>query len=314
VLGLGILMITGLSGFNAMILLPLAGHSVVLLPEMWRYAVSAVVAIAYSGLLRFTGGSMDLVMANLPVFIAGQVFILVFTQMAMTEETSRREIQKLADDLAAANQSLRDFAKQVELLAIERERNRMAREIHDGLGHHLTAVNMQAKASRAVLHSDPDRAAELLENIESLSKRALSEVRQSVSSLRDTQLRSDDLSDRIHEVLATLENTGVKTRFEISGTMRPLSAETVLTLLRAVQETASNTIKHAGATCYSVELNFLNPDTVALRVSDDGVGSDSPIGGFGLIGIKERVNLLDGEYLITTSLGTGFMLFISLPG
>jgi signal transduction histidine kinase len=313
VLGSLILYFGGATGFNAMIFLPLAGHSVVLLPELWRYAINAVIALVYAISLRWISGAWDLPIANLPVFLAGQVFILVFTQMALSEEKSRREIQQLADELAVANQQLRKYAGQVEMLAIEKERNRMAREIHDGIGHHLTALNMQVKAAKAVLAIDPQRSNDLLENSERLSQRALMDVRQSVAALRENRVDSANLTEKIQETLNNAQNSGLNVKFSILGTPRILTPEASLTLFRAVQESASNTLKHAGASIFSLVLSYEVPNAVNLVIKDDGVGAEGLKGGFGLIGLRERIQLLDGRIDIQTSKGHGFEIRISIP-
>ena len=312
-LGIIILILGGATGFNAMILLPLAGQSVVLLPELWRYAINGIIALTYAVALRFVTGSWESTIANLPIFLAGQVFILVFTQMALGEEKSRREVQQLADELAEANQRLRESAGQMELLAVERERNRMAREIHDGIGHHLTALNMQVKAARAILAVDPSRSEDHLIKAEYLSQEALTDVRQSISALRENQEEQGSLIDQIQAILVNAENAGLKFKFKHAGMIRRLKPEVHLTLYRAVQESMSNTIKHAAATHYSILLDYSQFESVRLFIQDDGVGTDTPDGGFGLVGMRERVNLLDGRININTSIGKGFEIEIVIP-
>ena len=294
-LGMIILILGGATGFNAMILLPLAGQSVVLLPEMWRYAINGSIALTYAVALRFITGSWETTIANLPVFLAGQVFILVFTQMALGEEKSRREVQQLAEELSEANQRLRESAGQMELLAVERERTRMAREIHDGIGHHLTALNMQVKAARAILTVDPTRSEDHLIKAEYLSQEALTDVRQSISALRENKEEQGDLIDQIRAILANAENAGLKINFTTNGSIRRLKPEVHLTVYRALQESISNTIKHAAASNYSVLLDYSQSQSMRMLIRDDGIGTDTPDGGFGLVGMRERVNLIDGS-------------------
>ena len=312
-LGMIILILGGATGFNAMILLPLAGQSVVLLPEMWRYVINGSIALTYAVALRFVTGSWELTIANLPIFLAGQVFILVFTQMALGEEKSRREVQQLADELAAANQRLRESAGQMELLAVERERNRMAREIHDGIGHHLTALNMQVKAARAILAVDPSRSEGHLIKAEYLSQEALTDVRQSISALRENQEEQGNLIDQIQAILVNAENAGLKVNYKHYGIIRTLKPEAHLTLYRAVQESVSNTIKHAAASTYSILLDYSQSESIRLLIQDNGIGTDAPDGGFGLVGMRERVNLIDGSININSSKGKGFEIEIVIP-
>lgn len=312
-LGMIILILGGATGFNAMILLPLAGQSVVLLPELWRYAINGSIAMTYALALRIITGSWETTIANLPVFLAGQVFILVFTQMALGEEKSRREVQQLAEELAEANQRLRESAGQMELLAVEQERNRMAREIHDGIGHHLTALNMQVKAARAILTVDPARSEDHLIKAEYLSQEALADVRQSISALRENQEEQGDLLDQIQAILTNAENVGLIVKLSTIGTIRALKPEVHLTFYRAVQESVSNTIKHAAANNFTVLVDYSQSQTIRMLIKDDGIGTDDPNGGFGLVGMRERVNLIDGSIMINTSKGKGFEIEIDIP-
>lgn len=313
ILGELIIYLGGGIGFNAMILLPLAGHSVVLLPESWRYAVNGMILSVYAVTIRIIAGGWDAVWSNVPIFFAGQVFILVFTQMAVSEEQARHKIQNLVEELGAANRQLREYALQAEDLAIAKERNRLAREIHDGLGHHLTALNMQIKAARAILPLDRDKVDDLLANAETLTQRALIDVRQSVSSLRDTGATNRPLSEQIRAVLQPCESSGIGVQFDLLGDEVDVSQRATLAIFRAAQECVNNAIKHSRATKVNAQLDYRAPDSVRFVFCDDGVGSDDPEGGFGLIGMKERVDLLEGDMTIHTSKGSGFEVEIHLP-
>jgi signal transduction histidine kinase len=313
-LGEAIIYLGGSVGFNAMILLPLAGHSVVLLPELWRYAVNGVIVGLYALTVRVLSGGWDIVWSNLPIFIAGQVFILVFTQMAVSEEQARHEIQGLVRDLEAANKQLRVYALQAGDLAVTKERNRMAREIHDGLGHHLTALNMQIKAARAILNSNLRKANDLLANAEGLTLAALVDVRQSVSSLRVGDNEVASLSDQIERTLQVCKSSGVEVGFQVVGEQRTTSPQLNLAVSRAAQECVNNMIKHSAARHAKVELDYSVSSAIRFSFQDDGVGSEAAEGGFGIIGMKERVILLDGEITIQTAKGQGFCVEIILPG
>jgi signal transduction histidine kinase len=313
-LGEAIILLCGTVGFNAMIFLPLAGQSVVLLPEMSRYMVNGVILILYAFTVRWMSGEWDNVWAYLPIFIAAQVFILVFTQMAVSEEQARLEIQNLVKDLEAANRQLREYSLQAENLAVIKERNRMAREIHDGLGHHLTALNMQIKAAKAILMTDPVKAGDLLSSAEGLTQKALGDVRQSISALRAEDQENKPLPEQIRSTLCVLESNGVEVDFRIIGEPRLLSAQITLALTRAAQECVNNIVKHSRAKCVSVSLDYSSVSWVCFNLKDDGVGSEDLEGGFGLIGMKERVMLLEGEIFFRSARGKGFNVEIKLPG
>jgi len=301
------------AGFNAMVLLPLAGHSVFLLTSGWMLVCNAWVALAYVAAIGLANGDFASVLAGMPVFIAGQVFIVAFTQMAVGEERSRNQVERLLAELENANQQLRIYASQVEELTISRERNRLAREIHDGLGHYLTSIYMQIQAARAVADSQPQRAQESLSKAQNLAQEALADVRRSVSALRAPE-EDLPLAQRIGEMLRTCEASGMQAELEVRGTPADLPPAAHLALYRAAQEGLNNACKHAQAKHLWVVLDYTQKNSVSLNIRDDGLGSsENPGGGFGLIGIRERVQLLNGDFRITTRPGGGFLLEITLP-
>ncbi|GAP06462.1 signal transduction histidine kinase [Anaerolinea thermolimosa] len=314
VIGNAILFWGGATGFNAMILLPLVGQSAVILEENWRFFINGLVAVSYTLVLRGYSGNWDSVLTNLPLFIAAQIFVLIFVRMAVSEDQAKREIQQLAEHLTEANQQLRQYAAQVEELAIERERNRVAREIHDGIGHHLTALNMQIKAAQAVLPTDSQRCMELLQNAEKITQRALLDVRQSVAAIRENPSDTPSVLNQIPKIIKEAQTAGLITQFKLVGHPRNLPPEMNLTLLRVVQESISNTLKHAQATTYTFLIDFTNEHEILVKAWDDGIGSEDIRGGFGLVGMRERVNLLDGMFQIHSERGKGFEIEIRLPG
>jgi signal transduction histidine kinase len=302
------------TGLNALVLLPLAGHSVMLLPVDWMYAVNAAVVATYLFSMHMIAGDWSNIWSGLPIFLAGQVFIVVFTQITVDEEKARLEVERLASELTEANQRLREYSLQVEELAITKERNRLAREIHDGLGHYLTIVFMQIQAARAVLSKDPQHALLTLDSAQDLTQEALLDVRRSVATLRSASEDSLPLPERISAMLRSCDSLGIQSELKIIGCGRQLNPQTELTLYRAAQEGLNNTCKYARASQIWITLDYSNSDQVHLTVQDDGIGTENTEGGFGLLGLQERVALLHGELKTTSSIGQGFNLDIMVPG
>jgi len=301
-------------GYNAMVLLPLAGHSVVLSPGSLRLQINIAVILTYAIAIYISTNDFGVVWAGLPIFLAGQIFIVVFTQMAVSEEKARSEVELLVNELEQANQRLREYAVKVEELAITKERNRMAREIHDGLGHYLTTIHMQIQAARAVMKTDPTRALDALGHAQNQAQEALLDVRRSVSALRDMPADSISLQDEIEKMLKSCEGTGMTTEMKILGAPRVLTAQTMLTVYRAVQEGINNAVKHAHAHQLAVTLDYTQGNRIRMVVQDDGQGTDQYDGGFGLLGIRERVQMLNGQVMVVTAPGSGFKLEVCVPG
>jgi signal transduction histidine kinase len=302
------------AGFNALILLPLVGHSVILLPRRQEFVTDSVIILTYLIAVRMYSTGWEAVFAGLPTFLAGVVFILVFTQMAVSEERARAEVEHLVDELGDANQRLRDYAIQVEELAITKERNRLAREIHDGLGHYLTAIHMQIQAARAILASPASQTDQALATAQNLAQQALVDVRQSVAALRASPEQDKPLDQVISGLIGACLNQQVRSSFNVTGEPRDLSPQTHLTLFRAAQEALNNVGKHANAANVDILLDYSTANQVRLRIEDDGQGTDHFGGGFGLIGLQERANLLGGRVEMTSAVGQGFRIEVVVPG
>lgn len=302
-------------GFNALLMLPLAGQAMVSLAPYPAYTVCGGILAAY-GLASFqSGGNLGDLWYGFLTFTAGLIFVMVFTQLSVNEERARKESERLADELAQANQQLRQYAVQAEELATTKERNRLAREIHDGLGHYLTTAFMEIQAARAILesHSDPQRAADILSKAQKLTQEALLDVRQSVTALRAPSEASRPLSASISGIVQECQAAGIEGRLELLGTERILSPQLQLTLYRTAQECMNNIRKHSHATQFQAVLDFTHADRVLLRVEDNGQGAENLEGGFGLLGIRERAHLLGGTVAIQSSPGNGFNLQMELP-
>ena len=302
-------------GYNAMVLLPLAGQSVMLMARSWRVVVNVGIVFTYMLALNlFSASNWGAVWSGLPIFLAGQFFIVVFTQMAVGEEEARSEVEKLVQELEKKNQQLREYAVQVEDLAITKERNRMAREIHDGLGHYLTTIFMQIQAAQAVSKVDQQKANEAMAIAQNQTQEALKDVRRSVSALRDMPGDSMSLQEEVEKMLKNCEGMGLTPEMKVIGSPRTMSPQAVFTIYRAVQEGINNTCKHAHASRISVSLDYTQANNVKLTIQDDGVGAKQLEGGFGLMGMRERVHLLNGDFTVNTEPGNGFRVEVSVPG
>jgi signal transduction histidine kinase len=233
--------------------------------------------------------------------------------MAVSEEKSRSEVERLVKQLEDANQRLRKYAIQVDELATTRERNRLAREIHDGLGHYLTTINMQIQAALAVMGKDNRKAKDALSTAQNMTHDALDDVRQSVAALRASPDEDLPLNERIINLTSNLPSSGITPTFEVIGEPRALSPQITLTIFRTAQEGINNACKHAKATKVHITLDFSDPISVTLSMQDNGIGSDVTTGGFGLIGLRERAHFLNGNLTTRTTPGQGFELEIKLP-
>ena len=224
------------------------------------------------------------------------------------------ELQAANQELAAANQHLSIFATQAEELATLKERTRISRDIHDGLGHYLTMVTWQLKGARAVFDTDPHRARESMEEAYQSALDALRETQRSVVAFRELPVNSTyTLTERIALLVKKNHTADIRPTFVISGTSRTFPTDVEDALYRTVQEALTNVRKHASHALVEVTLDFTQPSRVHLRIRDEGPGATSLHGGFGLIGIRERIENCGGSVSFHTAPGQGFVVEAEVP-
>jgi len=305
VLAGALILLRGTTGELSMILLPLAGQSALLLGLHLMIPVCTLIYVTLVMPLLVRSRWIDAIVIAL-VYGTGIVFVVVFTRVAASERDARTE-------LAAANQRLREHAAQIEDLATTKERNRLAREIHDSLGHYLTVVNIQIGAAQAILNQDQPRALDHLSKAQTLTQEGLAEVRRSVAALRASPTESRPLPLALTQLAEQWNTGGLSVNLIVGGTVRALTPQANLTLYRAAQEALTNVGKHANATKVDLHLDYRDEHSVQLSIQDNGVGGSKSAGGFGLLGVRERVQLLNGEVRLQTSPGKGFALEVELP-
>ncbi|MEL6813813.1 MAG: GAF domain-containing protein [Cyanobacteria bacterium J06598_3] len=210
--------------------------------------------------------------------------------------------------------------------ALNNERTRLAREIHDTLAQSFTGVSLQLEAVRgltckltqgnAPITSLEDAQTYIL-RARDLARQGLSEARRSVHALRSEALETDTLTDALRKILdQTTRDTGLKTRFHLGGEAHLLPDDLQLNLLRIAQEAVTNVLRHAQATELSLALTF-SAHQICLQAIDDGIGFDvlslTDIGGFGLVGIRERSARFGGRVNIFSRPHQGTTLEVVLP-
>ena len=314
VLVAGILFLSPARGLFGIIVLPLVSQAMFLF-RFW----TALLAVAGIYLLTVSvfwipwgwSSAFDAFLSFSPAFF----FTTTFSYATRTALDARERSEALRAELEKANALLRDQAAQAHELATIRERNRLSREIHDGLGHYLTVINVQLEAARSIFEKDPAKTRQALDRAARLSREALDEVRASVRSLREDGQR-EPLPNVLERLVA---DAALPITLTIKGAVRPLASAADHALYRAAQEGLTNARKHAGAGTTQVALTLdygmENGDRVALTVEDNGLGAkgDAPSAGFGLRGLRERVDLLGGVVQAGPAPPGGFCLSVTLP-
>jgi len=298
-------------GFFSIIVLPLMSQAVFDYRPRHAAAIGLYLYGLCIGVLWFYYG-IRAVPEAMASYVAAFAFTIAFTFITKQALDARDREGRLRGELEAANAQLRAYAAQAEELATTRERNRLAREIHDGVGHYLTVVKTQLDVAAAICVTNPAQAKANVEKAARLTAEALDDVRRSVGSLRADAPRPP-LPDALRQLATHGEPVP---SVAIEGTPRPLPPAVEHALFRAAQEGLTNIRKHARATTALVRLDFRDAQRVQLELADNGIGrAPAPAagGGFGLTGLRERIELLGGTVSAANRLEGGFALRVEVP-
>jgi len=202
-------------------------------------------------------------------------------------------------------------------LAVAEERARIARELHDVVGHSVSVMTVQAAAVRRLLEDDQEKERDALLVVEQTGREALAEMRRMVGVLRRPEeapaLAPQPSLEHLEQLLATTREAGLPVELKIEGTPAELPPALDTTAYRIVQEALTNAVKHANAGRAEVLVRY-GKGAVELVVSDDGCGNgDGGGSGHGLVGMRERVSVYGGELEAGPQSGGGFRLRATLP-
>jgi signal transduction histidine kinase len=215
----------------------------------------------------------------------------------------------LAVSMAAVAARAERLAASAAELATATERNRLTRDIHDSLGHHLTVIAVQLEKVEAFRQRDPAAADQALADARLSTKYALEEVRQSVGALHDAGTFA--LGTALRKLVAGMDGR-LAVELDVVGDEKRFASPALLVLYRAAQEGLTNARRHSGATRVTVRVR-LAEDAASLTVDDDGRGLDGAEPGFGLRGMEERVRSAGGSLSIESAPGRGTRLVASVP-
>lgn len=250
----------------------------------------------------------------LPAFL----YAFTFPLFMRRQRQQRERAEALVAELEVAQAQLRAHADQVEELAISRERNRMAREIHDTLGHYLTILAVQLETALKLEERGDQRLHHELVEARRAAAECLAEVRHSVSALRPTDLTRSTLTEALGRLVREFEAVLPETEIvlDAEGNVDALAPELRVTLYRCAQEALTNVRKHAQATKVLVRLR-VDGEQAELTVLDNGQraagGEQRTPSGFGLQGIRERIALAGGSVTAGPEPGTGWRVEATLP-
>ena len=289
-----------------------------------RYEIVAqfTESIAFSSYLSYYNPmtqSFFTMLESLMVCMNILMFVLYMILLFTGQKAENERIRKLNEQLNQANDQLRDYAENMERMTQMRERNRLAREIHDTLGHTLTGIIMGADASLALLDVAPEESRKRIQVVAQTARNGLTDVRRSIKALRPDALEQYSLVQALEDLV---ENFRLTTSAQITYCQEAgelsLASDEEDSLYRVVQEGLTNAVRHGKADRIEIRVARAG-GVVTVSVRDNGTGCDKLEEGFGLRHMRERLEMLGG----TLSYGnleqdaqdgyTGFFITVELP-
>jgi signal transduction histidine kinase len=233
---------------------------------------------------------------------------------------SRREYTTVVEERASLLEQGRELRARE---AVADERVRIARELHDIVGHALNVIVIQSGGAQRVFQSKPDLARDSLASIESTGRQALQDMERMLEILRDSDGADQALSPQpgllhVDDLAARVTEAGLPVDVTVEGPPVALPPSVDLSAYRIIQEALTNALKHAGRAHASVHVRY-GPGTLELEIVDDGQGAsgagvdDHGGGGRGLVGMRERVGLFGGELTVGPRPEGGYRVHATIP-
>jgi signal transduction histidine kinase len=249
----------------------------------------------------------------------------IIVRLVSIQREQRVALAHAYEQQAAANRRLRRYAATLEELTISRERNRLARELHDTLAHSLSAATVQLEAVRSLWRLDPEKAQQLLDETDETIRRGLTESRRALQALRASPLQDAGLVVALQHLAETAaERCGSSLELRLPSHLeRELPSNVEQGVYRIAQEALENVVRHSEARCIAVEL-WQGDHQLALTVQDDGQGitghtlaasASEELYHLGIRGMEERASMIGGHLEISSGEGTGttVRLTVRLP-
>jgi signal transduction histidine kinase len=284
----------------------------------WEYELPQVVFFSVAttalelGLIYISG--MDYRNIYVFIFIAmirtiSFIAVGVFFSLLVTGLRRQREA------LREANANLAHYASTLEQLTVSRERNRLARELHDTLAHSLTAISVSLETARAYFDIDLDKTRSLIDKSLEATRIGVDETRRALKSLRSSALEDLGLGLAIQRAAeSAAARFQLNLTLDLKNPMPSLSPDVEQTIYRIAQESIENIVNHSRAKNFSVSLQ--SSGHITLTIQDDGLGfdmkSDVSSGHFGLVGMRERAELAGGKLKITSEKGKGTKVVLTI--
>lgn len=292
---------------------PITAIALILMVWQYRFRVTVLILL---GTAAIRAAYLVVVIGpNLPAFYPSFLITLIYPASYITIGfVMSRMIQQLRaqqNALHESNRQLAHYASTLEQLSTSRERNRIARELHDVLAHTLSGLSVQLESVKAYWEIDPKASLTMVERSLEATRHGLEETRRALKALRASPLEDLGLALAIaHMAKETATRGNLRLDMALPATLHPLPFDVEQGIYRIAQEALANVLHHANASCLQVTMQQLD-EHLTLKIIDDGRGFDpsrrkkDDSGHFGVVGMKERALLIGGKLNIESQLEHG---------
>lgn len=317
------ILLMDISGVSYLFLFVIIGDAVLVHDGPFSAGIAVLTYLTYAFTLYVQQGYPDMLVFVMELFKNSLIFItyygILFIAKYQIEQRNKlqltmEDLDRKTRELTRAYEKLKHSSEELEEMTIIEERNRIAREIHDTVGHTLTTVLVEIEAGKRLIDKNNDLAKEKLELAQGQVRNGLDNIRGSVRMLK----KGEDVLDFIPSIISlineTMKHTEVQIEYEIEEGIE-IPQTIGKSLYRILQEGITNGIKHGKAKTFYLKIHTIqgeNGRDIQLILKDNGIGTDSIVESFGLISIRERISKFGGNVVYYSEKGKGFTMEIKL--
>ncbi|AEF25968.1 sensor histidine kinase [Streptococcus parauberis KCTC 11537] len=241
---------------------------------------------------------------NITVFITSLISYIIYS---ITEKHKLEEEFRM---VSRVNGELNDYIAITEKVAVDRERKRISREIHDTLGHALTGISAGIDAVKVLIEIDSNKAKSQLNIVSDVVREGIVDVRRSLNKLRPDALEGRTLEDALNKIIREFEGvSNIKIKINYNWTTADLSVAVEDIIFRIIQESITNSLRHGHAS--EVIIDMVEDVDYMMFIKDNGIGAEEIVYGYGLMQMQERLAIIGGEIAFNTK--NGFETVIRIP-
>lgn len=246
---------------------------------------------------------------NIAVNYFFQFLILDFFNSIIIEKT---KTEKLNSQLESANMTLKKYAEKLKEFTVAQERTRIAQELHDSIGHSLTALSMNLEFAENVIDKKPEKAKEVIVKAHGIAKNCMADLRKAVSILKETD-SSENFRMSINEIFRNFDGAN-KIRFILNMDEEAENIDIQIKdcIYKTVREAITNGVKHGSANVFTIDI-FVENKCVNLHINNNGLECNNIVKSNGVIGIENRIYALSGTVSFGSEKGNGFTVDASIP-